>query len=211
MRKLSVIIPAYNEEGYIEKTLSCLYDADEIIVVCNGCTDKTAEIARKYTDKVIELKEKSVSRARNAGAAHASNYRYVFLDADIRVAPDLLKKIAVSDYNIGTSLVRADSKKIIDQFLMRTKSNFHRFGFCTGLIFCDKDLFFIVGGFEEQITKGEDGHFLRRAKKRGKHGVVDAFVYNNMRRFHKIGYIAVCWFWIREYLFPTKREYESVR
>src|SRR3989344_4304719 len=64
--KVTVIIPAYNEEKYIERTLQAISGA-EIVVVCNGCTDKTEDIARKYADSVIVLKEKGVSRARNAG------------------------------------------------------------------------------------------------------------------------------------------------
>ena len=65
--KFSIIIPACNEEKYIEKTLKSIPRNQEIIVVCNGCIDLTEKIAKKYS-KVISIKEKNVSIAKNLGA-----------------------------------------------------------------------------------------------------------------------------------------------
>jgi len=208
--ELSVIIPAYNEEKYIEKTLRALHDT-EVIVVCNGCTDRTAEIAGKYAHRIIVLPERGVSRARNAGAATASHQRLVFLDADMGISDDLFQKIAESPFTIGTCKVRPDSDKVFDKVHYAVKSLIHHLGTCTGLLFCDKSIFDQAQGFEEHISTKEDGRFLRRARKLGTFGVVDAYVYNNMRRFRKKGYASIAWFWIREYLFPAKREYECVR
>ena len=109
---LSIIIPAYNEEKYIEETLKTI-NKGEIIVVCNACTDNTAEIARKYTNKVIELPVKGVSRARNIGAQFASNNRLIFLDADIKIDNKLLDAIEKTNYNIGTSKVKSQTDKFI--------------------------------------------------------------------------------------------------
>ena len=56
---ISIIIPACNEENYIKDSLDSIsmqdYKDYEIIVVCNGCTDKTEAIAKKYTKKVFNL------------------------------------------------------------------------------------------------------------------------------------------------------------
>lgn len=208
--KVSVIIPAYNEEKYIEKTLQALHDV-EVIVVCNGCTDKTAEIAGKYTDKVLVLELKGVSHARNTGATFASHVRMVFLDADILVDGEVLKNIAETKYSIGSCLVKADSPFLFDKILMKAKSFTHRFGYCTGLLFCDKDLFEKIGGYDEYISAGEDGKFLREAKEKGNFGVVQGYVYNNMRRYRKIGYLRICWYWIMYRILPSNKEYESIR
>ena len=78
---ISVVIPAYNEEKYLEKTLNRLPKNLELIVVCNGCTDKTAQIAKKYA-KVISISDKNVSKARNLGAKNSSGKILIFLDAD---------------------------------------------------------------------------------------------------------------------------------
>ena len=95
MRKIgtvSVIIPAHNEETVIQRTLSTLLrSADvgefEIIVVCNGCTDSTAEIAATgFTDvAVLELEEASKTAAINAGVQQAQGSVILLLDADIEL------------------------------------------------------------------------------------------------------------------------------
>ena len=207
---VSVIIPAYNEEKYLERTLQALHDV-EVIVVCNGCTDKTEEIAKKYATKIIVLKEKGVSHARNEGVKAASHERLVFLDADIRVDETVLKNIFESSFRIGTCHVKADSSYLFDRLAMLYKSQTHRFGYCTGLLFIDKMVFEKIGGFDESLSAGEDGQLLRAAKKENRYGVVKGYVYNNMRRYRKKGYLAICFYWIKQYIFPSQKEYESVR
>ncbi len=207
---LSVIIPAYNEEKYLEKTLQALNDV-EVIVVCNGCTDKTEEIARKYATQVVVLSEKGVSRARNAGAQVASHSKLVFLDADILVDNKVLENITISLYSVGTCSVKADSSYVLDKILMWGKSQFHKFGTSTGLLFMDKDLFEQSGKFEEDLNKREDGRLLRRAKHKAQFGIVKGYVYNNMRRYRQKGYFRIWAYWIKEYLIPSEKEYESIR
>ncbi|MEK6808602.1 MAG: glycosyltransferase family A protein, partial [Nanoarchaeota archaeon] len=84
---ISFIIPAYQEEKYIERTLRSIPDNFEKIVVCNGCSDQTYNIAKKYAE-VINISEKNVSKARNLGAKIAKNNLLVFLDADTRLSRD---------------------------------------------------------------------------------------------------------------------------
>ena len=58
---ISFIIPAHNEEKYIEKTLKSIKNSDinnyEIIVVCDNCTDKTYDLSKKYTKKIYQTKK----------------------------------------------------------------------------------------------------------------------------------------------------------
>ena len=74
MVKISVIIPTYNEEKNIIRTLYYLSRQTlprknyEIIIVDGGSKDRTVEIALKYADKVIKQKSKGVGGARNDGA-----------------------------------------------------------------------------------------------------------------------------------------------
>src|SRR5947208_1525909 len=62
-RMISIIVPAYNEEACLEATLEALrrqnHPSFEIIVVANGCTDQTAEVARERCDRLIVLSKKS--------------------------------------------------------------------------------------------------------------------------------------------------------
>lgn len=94
---VTVIIPAYNEEKYIQKCLDSLKNQTlenfEIIVVDDGSTDSTKQIASKLGVKVTSLTHGGPGRAKNYGARIASGKILVFLDADMFVEKSYLKKI----------------------------------------------------------------------------------------------------------------------
>jgi len=207
---VSVIIPAHNEESVIGKTLQALPYNVEKIVVCNACTDKTADIAKNYA-QVVKTPKKGVSYARNVGARIAKYDKLVFLDADIVIDGKTIPAIIRTNANIGTTKVKPNSNLLMDKFMMFIKSKIHRFGFNTGLIFCTKALFQKVEGFDESIAIHEDGKFLRSCKKIGNFKVLDTYVYNDMRRFRKRGYMGLTWYWIKETIFPTKKDYDTIR
>jgi cellulose synthase/poly-beta-1,6-N-acetylglucosamine synthase-like glycosyltransferase len=97
-RIISIVIPAHNEERYLEKTLEALsrqeYGWFEVIVVANGCTDQTVEVARGRCHRLIVLSQKNLGLARNLGAKMARSELLVFLDADTLLEPDALRTIA---------------------------------------------------------------------------------------------------------------------
>lgn len=84
--RFSVIIPAHNEESVISKALESIKQQSftdyEVIVICDACSDKTAEIARNYGAKVIEVNVHSSGAARNAGLDVAQGDWILFCDAD---------------------------------------------------------------------------------------------------------------------------------
>ena len=94
--EMSVVIPAHNEERVLPRLLASLADARlEIIVVANGCSDATADVARAAGVRVIELAEGSKVAALDAGDDAASLFPRAYVDADIEIdARDLL---AVAD------------------------------------------------------------------------------------------------------------------
>lgn len=87
----AVIVPAHNEAAVIGRTLSPLSDAArsgvfDVIVVCNGCTDNTAEVARAIPGvRVLEIETASKIAAMNAGDLAATCWPRMYLDADIRI------------------------------------------------------------------------------------------------------------------------------
>ena len=106
---VSVLIPAHNEADWLPACLDALCAADpvagpvEVIVVANGCTDDTAELARKkapafeargWALRVLELAQGSKLGALNAGEAAARGAVLVYLDADVLVSPPLLAQLA---------------------------------------------------------------------------------------------------------------------
>ncbi|UCD83887.1 MAG: glycosyltransferase family 2 protein [Deltaproteobacteria bacterium] len=95
---ISIIIPAYNSEKTIEKLLISLRESTfskyEVIVVNDHSTDNTNEIARKYSDTLINLDKRSgPAYARNIGAEKANGDILLFLDADVFVDPGLLEYV----------------------------------------------------------------------------------------------------------------------
>lgn len=105
---ISIVIPAHNEAAVIARSLGMLTaDADhgdvEIIVVCNGCSDNTAEIARRFapTVRVIETDVASKIRALNMGDAAATSFPRMYIDADVVISMSsvraLAKRLAIGD------------------------------------------------------------------------------------------------------------------
>ncbi|WP_339638995.1 glycosyltransferase family 2 protein [uncultured Sulfitobacter sp.] len=106
---VSVLIPAHNEADWLPACLDALCAADpvagpvEVIVVANGCTDHTAELARGkdpafeargWALQVLELAQGSKLGALNAGEAAARGAVLVYLDADVLISPPLLAQLA---------------------------------------------------------------------------------------------------------------------
>jgi len=95
--KVSVVIPAYNEEAYLAACLDSLMKqedpADEIIVVNNNSTDDTVAIAKRYPVRVITEKSQGRTPARNKGFNEAQYEIIARTDADTIVPPDWIKRI----------------------------------------------------------------------------------------------------------------------
>jgi glycosyltransferase involved in cell wall biosynthesis len=91
-RLTSIVIPAHNEEHSIGQLLGALlHDAApgefEIVVVCNGCTDDTARVAREAGSdvRVVEITQPGKAEALKQGDAHVSTFPRVYLDADVEL------------------------------------------------------------------------------------------------------------------------------
>jgi len=89
MNKLSVIIPTFNEESYIEDAIKSVSFADEIIVVDSHSTDNTKHIAISLGCKVIERKFDNFSAQKNFALQYANGDWILFIDADERVTEKL--------------------------------------------------------------------------------------------------------------------------
>ncbi|WP_209022053.1 glycosyltransferase [Nocardioides sp. 503] len=99
--RVSVVIPAHDEAAVIEANLHALLDGTEpgrleVVVVCNGCTDETADIARRFDGvRVVEITEPSKARAVQVGNTCATAFPRVHLDADVTISgADVLRLAA---------------------------------------------------------------------------------------------------------------------
>ena len=96
MYKLSVIVPTFNEEAYIEDALRSVAFADEIILIDSYSTDKTVDIARPHVTKVLQRKFDNFSDQKNYALEHVAGDWVLFLDADERVTHSLEDEIKKS-------------------------------------------------------------------------------------------------------------------
>lgn len=98
-RTTSVVIPAHNEESVILRAIDgVLRDANtgefDVVVVCNGCSDSTADVARSRSDVIVlEINEASKVAALNAGDMATDVFPRVYLDADIEVDTQSLRLV----------------------------------------------------------------------------------------------------------------------
>ena len=174
----SIIIPAYNEEKWLTRTLPYLKKAmetlnvsGEVIVVDNNSTDGTARVARRHNAQIVFEPVNQISRARNTGARIAKGRYFIFLDADTFLSPILLK-IALHHLSSGRFCgggCLVDFDKPISPFCRKILDLWNwisiTFGFAAGcFIYCRRDGFEAIGGFSEKVYAGEEiwfSHELR--------------------------------------------------
>ena len=97
--KLSVYIPCYNAASYLERSITGLLNQtrppDEILIIDDGSTDNTVEIASRFPVRVIRhAKNKGLAAARNTAFANASFELVGAIDADVLPAPDWLEHLS---------------------------------------------------------------------------------------------------------------------
>jgi glycosyltransferase involved in cell wall biosynthesis len=205
--RISVVIPACNEEEHLAAAISSVRAQSiptEIVVVENGSTDATAEIAFGLADRVVRTPlPAGYSRARNLGATAARGDLLVFLDADSRMAPGALEQIlaAAPRGTFGTVLGRPDPPRLRYRLFYFFKNLWHRLGLYKGvlggLLFCDAALFRAVGGFDERMALDELHDLSLRARRAGgRYRLVPrTWASTSMRRFDVIGLWRSFRFW----------------
>lgn len=193
--KLSIIIPAYNEEKLIGRCLRSILKADipvrhEIIVVNNASTDKTKKIAQKFAGvKVVDEPNKGLTKARKAGFNASQGEIVAYFDADTIIPKDWFKD-ALSIYKKDKAVVGVSGPYYFENltFLERLFEKlyylvcFHGFNLICKLIPGHGGVFLLggnfsvkrwvikkIGGFDTSIAfYGEDTNLTRRVAKYGK-------------------------------------------
>ncbi len=159
-KKISIIIPARNEESIIKETIESLksqeYSPFEIIVVVNNSSDKTYQIAKTFADTTLDFKEAiGVCRARNEGVKKSEGEILIFTDADSFLSKGAFLKIAnkVRENTLGSVLGRADNNSFRGWLFFFYKNWTHRLkiyqGVVDGVFFCHRNIFNKAGGFNE--------------------------------------------------------------
>jgi glycosyltransferase involved in cell wall biosynthesis len=189
--RISVVIPAYNEEKYLPRCLEALQnldfpkDAYEIIVVDNNSKDKTSEIAKKYGVKaVLFTKQQGVSATREFGVSHAAAEVIAFTDADITVSSNWLTKIdkIMKDEHIlcvGGSVYPREANVLISfsfffyDWILRLHQFYGKVLPWGSNMVVRKKTLQAIGGFDPDIPTSEDWDVsLRIQKKYGRNAAV---------------------------------------
>jgi glycosyltransferase involved in cell wall biosynthesis len=92
-QKLTVIIPSYNEEQHIEKCLKSVSWSDEILVVDSFSTDRTLEIAKKYTHRILQHEYQNSAAQKNWAIPQAAHDWILLVDCDETVSKPLADEI----------------------------------------------------------------------------------------------------------------------
>ena len=203
---ISVVIPAFNEEKYIETCLKSLrsqkFDGNyEIIVADDSSEDNTVKIAEKYADKIVVHQRGSISYGRQKGAEAARYPAIAFSDADTYVDPDWLAELSSSleqedAVGVHGQLMPLDGNTVENNFCRYVLPPYSSFMVrinqpsVPGANFAvTKDAFHKVGGFNTKLITAEDVELCKRVKTLGRFFFNrNALVYVSTRRVRKWGY-----------------------
>lgn len=173
---VSLIIPAYNEAKYLPRLLDSVdaarrrFSSDpaavEVIVVDNMSTDRTRELARERGCRTLTESRRVIAAVRNTGAAAARGDVLVFIDADSQLHPDTFTRIDAA--LASDSIVGGATRITMDRWGAGIAVTFALLslwsrvtGWDTGAVFCRRESFTTVGGFDERLTFAEDLAFYR--------------------------------------------------
>ena len=182
--KISVIVPAFNEEKLLAGVLENLNSAmrvlsakgwgTELIVCDNNSTDSTAQIARHAGAVVVFEPVNQIARARNRGASVATGEWLIFVDADSwpgsglfgEIAKELLNRDVVG----GGAVIQFDLSEWWSELLVWAWNRLSRWkGWAAGsLVFCDAAAFRAVNGFNEEMFAAEEIDLSKRLQEWGR-------------------------------------------
>lgn len=179
--KISVIVPAFNEEKLLPATLRSIRVAmtafaragcDSELVVCdNNSTDRTAALARDADAKVVFEPINQIGRARNTGAAGATGDWLIFVDADSHPSEGLFADVATvvqsGRYLAGGSTLKLEGRYLIASVITEGWNLLSRFQkWAAGsFIFCEARAFRDIGGFSSELYASEEIDLFRRLKR----------------------------------------------
>lgn len=236
--KISVIIPAYNEEEYIAGALESItrYAPDnllEIIVVDNASTDKTAEIAKNF--KLVRIAKevnKGLTKARQKGLTEAKGDLLAYIDADTQISSKWFHTV-ISEFKKNNGLVCLSGPyiyydlprwqrgliKLYNKYFMYSMSLVSGNIINGGNFIAKKDALLKIGGFDTSIAfYGEDINIATRLKEVGKVKFLrNLYVYTSGRRLKSEGVSATGFRYFANFLSetlfrkPVTNKYKDIR
>lgn len=192
---ISFIIPAYNEEQLLGRTLQAIKSAAssldepyEIVVADDASTDRTAVIAKENGAVVTTFENRQIAATRNAGAKVARGDKFIFVDADtivsaeaVRAAVKAMQRGAVG----GGCAFRFDGRVPLHGRIMQavTTPAYRLLKLASGcFLFCTREAFNKVGGFDERLFGAEEAFMSQKLKRVGRFVVLRESVTTSGRK-----------------------------
>ncbi|MCC5940533.1 MAG: TIGR04283 family arsenosugar biosynthesis glycosyltransferase [Balneolaceae bacterium] len=208
--KISIIIPAYNEEKNLQKLLPYLQAnssgyVKEIIVVDGGSSDNTLMISKNLGALALNSPQKGRAAQMNYGAKHASADVLYFLHADSYPPKNFDRLIIFSIQNrtvAGCFLLRFDDDHPLLKFyslFTALRTPYVRFG--DQSLFVRRDVFEGIGGFRENLIVMEDQEIIHRLKRKGGFKLIDEQVKTSAKKYRENGVIRLQFIFSVIYLF----------
>ncbi len=197
---ISVIIPTFNEEGYISSLVRHLQQYNtgqltEILVIDGGSSDQTVQNAQQAGARVLRSPKKGRAIQMNTGARHASGDILYFVHADVLPPSTYLQDIIEAvekGYPIGCCRTQFDSQKL----MLKINGYCSRFDglMCRGgdqTLFVTKTLFEHLDGYDEYYSVMEEYDFIRRARLQAKFKIVSSQASVSARKYDSNSYFKV--------------------
>jgi glycosyltransferase involved in cell wall biosynthesis len=209
----SIVVPAHNEEKYIQETLAHLAALDypkssyEVIVVENGSTDATFAVAKKFVEasglasfKALSFSQKGVAFARNRGIEVVSPTAdwVIFIDADTWVKPACLTELAAflaksesARHSMGTACIKPLPATFVSRFYFLWQDGLHNLTKTAyGAFFIVRRQVLEKHRFDEQLSITEDGEICAAARATGTFFFLQTkSVCTSTRRFDQQGWL----------------------
>ena len=201
---VSVVIPAHNEQNYVGRCIDSIKQAAEhfggnveMIVVCNRCTDRTAEIAEKLGARVIFNEDRCIAKVRNTGINAARGKMVMTIDCDNRMTVGTIREawrmLKSGRYIGGGAPIRFERYSLalwLNDLMCRVA--FGLTGLYCGIFWAERSTFEAIGGFVEKRAF-EDAETAKKLRKFGKshgkrYGVLRKnHLINSTRKYDEMG------------------------
>jgi len=221
MEKISIIIPANNEETFILECLKRLQASlenvkldYEIILVADNCQDDTVKIAKNFNCKTLQVNFRNRSKARNFGFLHSIGDLLIFLDADTLVSKGFIYKTVETLKNSGKSVIFYKQNQIeknsiakyyfkLINWISKYRPTF------TPVISCTR-VYFKNHCFDNQLKSLEDLIFVNEAFSQKETNLCNEEIFTSIRRYTKFGLFYSLFLLLGLLLNPYKFEWRTI-
>ena len=207
---ISFVVPAYNEEKYLAATLASIHAAArelaleyEIVVADDASTDRTAELAREGGARVVPTSNRQIAKTRNAGARAATGDRLVFVDADTRIDASVVRAAmnALDAGAVGGGAAprfEGDAPCWAHVSIAMVVAAMRLMNLAAGcFVYCRRDAFEAVGGFDERIFAGEEIYLSWALRRRGRFVMLREEILTSPRKIEGRTAWEILWMTIR--------------